>query len=71
VLLIHHTNVTNWLYIKQVILIMCNLWMECLEKAASCKKVTQEQRNHFIKAGTKTDHPETVSERRQHPGLAV
>lgn len=45
--------------------------MECLENAAACKKVTQEQRNVFIKEGSKTAHLETVPEGRMHPLLAV
>lgn len=44
---------------------------ECLENAAACKKVTQEQRNGFIKEGSKTANLEIVPERRMHPVLAV
>lgn len=45
--------------------------MECLENAAACKKVTQEQRNVSIKEGSKTPHLEKVPERRMYPVLAA
>lgn len=30
--------------------------MECLENVVACKEVTQEQKNVFIKEGSKTAH---------------
>lgn len=39
----------------------CSLYMECLENAAACIKIAQEQRNVFIKQGSKAVHVERVS----------
>lgn len=50
---------------------MCVLYVECLENAAACIKVTQELRNVFIKEGSKVVHAETVPQRRMHPVLEV
>lgn len=50
---------------------MCSLYMECLENAAACTEVTQEQRNVFIKEGSKAVHVKTVPRRRMHAVLAV
>lgn len=66
-----HLCVVNWLYIKQIFFIMYILYMECLENAATCIEVTQEQRNVFIKEGSKAVHVETVPQRRMHPVLAA
>lgn len=44
--------------------------MECLENAAACIKIAQEQRNVFVKESNKAVHVETVPQR-MHPVLAV